>query len=377
MLPRVKIQYMNGQLGTVGVSPDGLFVLACVAAVVADTFALGKAYTLRSVADLAALGVTAENNAVLHKHVTDFYNEAENGTELVVWGMEDGVELVDALNKDTGTVRQLLESEKGKLRGVFVCGDPADDVVAAMPVAQALAEWSTADMYAPIFVVLEGAVTDEQKDLTEEDYNRVAVLVGNTTAGGGACMGTMAGRLASIPVHRNIGRVKDGALYPTEMYIGDKEVAGAMSTVEDLDAKGYIAPRSYVGRSGYYFSDDNMACAKTDDYAHLSTRRTIDKAYRIAYDTLLDVLLDEIEVNNDGTMQVPVVKAWQQMVENAINSQMTAAGELSAEDGSGCVCYIDEKQNVVSTSTINVTLKVRPYATARYVEVNLGFDVKR
>ena len=73
MLPRIKISYLNGQLGTVGESPDGLFALLCVAMAVSATFELEKAYSVRSVADLEALGVTAENNPQLHRHVTDFY----------------------------------------------------------------------------------------------------------------------------------------------------------------------------------------------------------------------------------------------------------------------------------------------------------------
>jgi hypothetical protein len=202
------------------------------------------------------------------------------------------------------------------------------------------------------------------------------IKVGDTSADSGeACVGVMAGRLASIPVHRNLGRVKDGALAPTEMYIGTKEAGGAMSDVAELHERGYITPRRYVGAAGYYFSDDRLACKVTDDYAHIAHRRVIDKAYRIAYDTLLQFMLDEIEVNEDGTMQAAVIKSWQQSVENAINRSMTAAGELSAEGGEGCECYIDEKQNVLSTSRVEVTLRVRPYAYARYIDVNLGFQV--
>lgn len=385
MLPRIKISYLNGQLGTVGEYPDGLFALLCVAMAVGATFELEKVYSVRSVADLEELGVTAENNEQLHRHVTDFYGEAENGTELVVWGFAESAKVSELLNKDSGKAKDLLMAENGKLRGLFVSGAAetagADglgaDTVAAMPVAQALAEWSTTDLYAPIFVVLEGkGATKNAKDLSAEQYNRVAVLVGDTSADSGeACVGVMAGRLASIPVHRNLGRVKDGALAPTEMYIGTKEAGGAMSDVAELHERGYITPRRYVGAAGYYFSDDRMACKVTDDYSHISARRVIDKAYRIAYDTLLQFMLDEIEVNEDGTMQMAVIKSWQQAVENAINRSMTAAGELSAESGEGCVCYIDEKQNVLSTSRIEVTLKVRPYAYARYIDVNLGFQV--
>ena len=86
-------------------------------------------------------------------------------------------------------------------------------------------------------------------------------------------------------------------------------------------------------------------------------------------------MLSEIEVNEDGTIQEPVIKSWQAEVENAINSQMTAKGELSSIDGSGCRCFIDPKQNVLQTSTILVTLMIRPYGYARAIKVTLGFLV--
>jgi len=64
-------------------------------------------------------------------------------------------------------------------------------------------------------------------------------------------------------------------------------------------------------------------------------------------------------------------------VEDAINKTMTANGELSAsEDGEGCTCWIDQSQNVVSTSKLKVTLKVRPHGYSRYVDVELGFAVE-
>ena len=116
-----------------------------------------------------------------------------------------------------------------------------------------------------------------------------------------------------------------------------------------------------------------LAVART--FAHIANRRVIDKAYRIAYDTMLEELLDEIDLNEDGTMHHAVVKSWQQTLENAINRQMTANDELSATDGEGCQCYIDEKQNVALTSKIVATLKVRPHGYGRYIDVNLGLQV--
>ena len=388
-LPRIKIDYLNGQLGTVADSPDSLLAIVCGAVAVATTFALETIYSLHSMDDLTALGVTADNNPRLYKHVSDFYSEAEDGTQVIIYGVEKTETMTAMLDKDTGVVKNLITGENGALRGIFVGCDGLSggqvtegldpDVFTAMPEAQALADWSTTELYAPLFIVLEGRHFNNVtvKSISDGTTNRVAVLIGDDESGSeGACIGTMAGRLSTIPVQRNVGRVKDGPLAPLVMYLGTEKVDEASGLVSDLYDKGYITPRKYVGRSGYFFVDDRLAVKSTDDYAHITARRTIDKAYRLAYNTLLDMMLDELEVNEDGTLQVGVVKSWQQSVTNAINTNMTASGELSAsEDGEGCVCYIDEKQNVLSTSKILVTLKVRPFGYARYVDVALGFLV--
>lgn len=392
-LPRVKIQFLNGQLGTVGESPDGLMALVCGASAVTGKLELNTVYPVTSMDDLAALGVTEANNATLYKHVMEFYDEAESGTKLILYPVAANTkvtDLCDYTKLTEGFARDLITRQNGVLRGIGVAGlnagstaaganglDP--DVFTALPKAQQLAEWATSELYAPLFFALEGRGYDETKelkDLTGEKYNRVCVVVGDTVSDSkGACVGTLLGRIASIPVQRNIGRVKDGSLFPLEMYVGTKKIEESGSTISAIFEKGYIVARKHVGRTGYYFSDDRMACDPTDDYAHITNRRVIDKAYRIAYDTMLEELLDELELNEDGTMQHAVVKSWQQTLENAINRKMTANGELSATDGEGCKVYINEKQNVVSTSRIELNLKVRPHGYARYIDVNLGFLV--
>ena len=390
MLPRIKIQFMNGQLGTVGESPDGLFALVCGATVVAKTLELDKAYLLHSYEELVALGVTEENNPRLYKHVKDFYTEVEEGTKLVIFPVDKTKTFTELCDKDAGVIKDLITAQNGVLRGIFVAGDGReatlttngldDDLFTALPKAQQLAQWATTSLYAPLFIILEGRgyKGGAVKDLHKETYNRVGVLIGDTVKSSeGAAVGVMAGRLASIPVQRNIGRVKDGALKPIAMYIGDKPVEENASAVSDLYDAGYITPRKYVGKGGYFFTDDRLACEQTDDYAHITARRTIDKAYRIAYAALLELMMDELAVNEDGTLQHGIIMAWQQMMENAVNRTMTAAGELSADaDGAGCKVYIDPKQNVLSTSKIVLVLKVRPFGYARYIDVKLGFQVE-
>ncbi len=387
MLPRVKINYLNGLLGTVPANQDGLLgLLVLGAAAVSTTFELGKHYRLVRPGDLVPLGITSANNARIVELVNQFYAEAEEGTPVYLIGLA-ATSMTTVLDVTTGPMKDKLLELRGALRGLIVASastataevtdglDP--DVLSAMPKAQALADWAADNLYAPIFVILEGrqfTSAEDAPDLHTLAYDRVGVFIGDVvTASKNAAIGTLAGRIAASPVQRNIGRVASGALAPVQMFIGSTPVDQAMSVVDALYTKGYICPRIYVGLSGYYLVDDPLAVAETDDYAHLTARRTVDKAARIAYQTMLQFLLDEIEVNTDGTMLNPVLKSWQAAVEDAINNQMAAAGELSVVDGSGCKFFIDPTQNVLATSKVEGTLKVRPFGYARDIIVNIGF----
>ena len=388
MLPRIKINYLNGLLGAAPENQDGLLMIVVLGATaVSSTFALGTPYKILRPADLSALGVTSSNNARLAELVAQFYAEAEEGTPVYVLGLADTYTMTTACDYLDGPLKGIITGLRGVLRGVIVASastasptvteglDP--DVFTALPKAQALAEDAADALYSPIFVILEGrsySGASSLRDLSASAYNRVAIFIGDTVASSkNAAVGTLAGRIASVAVQRNIGRVASGPLAPAAFYLGASLVDNVMTDVETIYGKGYITPRIYPGVDGYFFTDDRMACAVTDDYAHLTARRTVDKAARIAYLTLLQFLLDEISVNTDGTMQAPILKSWQASVEGAIDRQMTAQGNLSVVDGSGCKCFIDPAQNVLQTSKVVATLRVRPYGYARDITCNIGF----
>lgn len=375
MLPRIKINYLNGQLGTIPESEDGLFVLAANV-IGREKFPIETLHSVRTMDDVAALGLS--NGDGLYNSIEYFYNEAGEGVEVLLYNLP-GTTISSVV--DQGSIGHIVALSNRRCRGIFfvspMTGADQEQANEVLEAAQSQADDETSESFAPLFVAFNASALSHTVDFHAKKFNRVALFEG--TEDGDETMsliGLLAGRLASIPVHRNVGRVKDGAIkYSGEVYVGSESVS--VANVEGYHARGFITPRTYVGLSGYYIADDCMACDPTDDYAHLTARRTIDKAYRIAYETLVQFMLDEIEVNEDGTMQNGIIKTWQQAVENAINSRMTAAGELSANDGEGCVCYIDAKQNVLATGTVKVTLKVRPYGYARYIDVDLGFQVNR
>src|SRR5574343_153316 len=393
MLPYVKIDFANGALGRIAPSPDGVFGILTNAAPVVQGLQLLTNNTLTKFADATTtLGITEVNNAALYKLLKEFYDEAGDGTELWLRCFADTVSMTEMLDSTSATaVKALINAANGKLRGIFVhkyySGDPPQktggldsDVATARTAAQTIGTWAATTLKAPLFVAISGmsysGTPGDLTDLTLETNNRVAVMIGDTLSGTGCAIGVLAGRLAKVPVQRNIGRVKDGAAVTSAAYLATTKVENADPAL--LHDKGSITFSQIIGRAGYFFTDDPLATLPTDDYNGIAVRRVIDKAYRIAYNTLIDELLDEITVNASGQVSVSYAKGIESKVENAIIGAMAANGELgndpANQNDTGVQCLIDPAQNIVSTGKLIVGLRVKPHGYAKYIEVELGFE---
>ena len=396
MLPRVKITYANGALGQVESMADGCLGFLALGAeeVEGDNhFKLGQPYMIKKLSGLEDLSVTEENNPNLYRNVKDFYAEAGDGVELWLMGFAASATFAATLDKDTAAgAKSLLLASNGKIRGLIVFKTPAEgydmnttdgfdaDVTAALVKAQGLGEWATDELRAPIFTLLEGygftGNATDLKALTTMEYNRTGVVIGDTTADSkNACMGIVAGRLAVSPVQRKISRVKDGALTPLAIYVGGQ--LAELADVETIHEKGYITFTTFTGKTGYFIADDNLATKVADDYRSLTNRRVIDKAYRIAYNTLIESLNDEVPIDSDGSLSPSWCASLASSVEQAIISNMTANGNLGNDPGNpddtGVECVIDYKQQILSTSQLAVKLRVKPNGYAKYINVELGF----
>lgn len=402
MLPGINIEFTNGNLGQVIESPDGVFGLLASATAVSSTFELGTPYQIKGMQDVADLGILPTlDNYRLHKTLREFYQEAGEGTELWLMGFANTQKPSDWFTPDgsgKAPAEALLDAANGKLRMLFTSFAPAvaytvtlengldEDVWATLIAAQALAENYTEARYAPFSTLVEAYGFDGNKvtldDALELSYDRCQILIGDTEKRSatpsslGAAVGLLAGRKAKSQVQVNPGKVMDGPVKALEMYILNQPVE--QYDVEALHDKGYVSFRTHVGKSGYYFTDDHLACPISDDYHYGTNRRVIDKAYRLAYQALLDFLLDDNTVNQNGTIDALYAKTIENRVESLIYTQMTANGELSynptdAKD-KGVVCKIDLTHNVTSTSTLRVAkLQVRAKGYNRWIDVPLGF----
>ncbi len=395
-LPYVRINFANGAIGGSAAMDDGCTGLICNAAAVSGKFALGTNYLITSLKDLEALGITSEStgaNANVYKCVKEFYDEAPKGTKLYIRGAATSVTMAQLVDKTAAHAQALLEYASGDIRTLIVkVTDPAnysatvnnglDGVVyTSITNAHVLAEAAAEDLKAPILVLLEGrhynGTPDGLTDLHTLTDNRVAVVIGDTVTGSkGAAVGLLAGRIARIPVQRSIARVKDGAMKATEMFI--KDVVAESGHPETIHDRGFICPRTFVGKGGYYWSDDTLAAPASDDYCLIPRRRTIDKAYRIAYLAMLEQVSEEIAVTKDGKIAAAVCKNMETVMEGAIINQMTSVGNLGIDpedpNDTGVKAYVDPDQNIVATSRLNASLRIRPYGYSKYIEVDLGFQ---
>ncbi len=407
MLPYVKIDFANGAIGASEPMDDGVIGLVCTAVAVTQTvngktenvFALNTPYLITKLDELVSKGITSgeeDANATLYKAVKEFYDEAPDGSKLWIMGVADTVTLADIVDKTKDNAKKLLVAANGTIRTLAVkikdksaytptVTTGIDGTVrTAITNAQALAEWATETLFAPVMVLLEGrhytgnAETLVSNPVNTGNNNRVGVVIGDTVADSkGAAVGLLAGRIASIPVQRSVARVRTGSIVATTMYIGG--VAAELGNPETINDCGFICPRTFVGKGGYFWSDDKLAAEASDDYSLIPRRRVADKAYRITYSTLINEVAEEISVTDDGKISAPVVKAIQTAVESAIVNNMTSRGNLgndpSDPNDMGVECYINPDQNIVATSRLDVQVRIKPHGYSKYINVSLGFKV--
>jgi hypothetical protein len=392
--PKVSIGFENGNLGVVATSPDG--ICSIVASAVANgTFALNTVYTVFSLKEAETLGIIGGiSNYELHKTIKEFYAEAGDGTELWIYG----VAKTQTLDQLVAASEVLLMASNRRIRVVLCKYAPSvaelpsenglrEGFPATLAAAQVIADDFTENKIHPVVFVIEGynytGVPADLIGFSATTYNRVAVLIGDTetrtgtTASKGAAVGVLGGRIAKNQVHVNVGRVRDGALKPLEFFVLDTPIEQV--NIDALYEKGFITLTTHVGKSGYYFVDDHLACTVEDDYHFLTRRRVIDKAYVLANGVLTNYVLDDFDLLNGGKLSPIDARTIEAEMERVIAQEMSARNELSVNvtkaNDTGVQCLVDTTNNVATTGIIKGKVKVKPKGYGRYLEFTIGYNL--
>ena len=387
MIPKVNITLLSGTLGAISAGNDGVAGIVIGCDPTGTSITAGDKFTLRSMDDAKVAGLDGIPYA--YQQIAEFYAEAGIGAKLYVLISGNTETLTDMADMASGNFygKKLLDYAQGEISILGICRKPAagytpvttsgidGDVHTALAKMQAMAAaYLTA--YNPFVGIIEGrsyqGVPATLTDLTTGDDNHVGVILAaskdlNTIDPAAASVGLLLGRAAAVPVQRKVARVKDGALAITGAYYA---AATAEATdITSIDAKGYITIGTFPNKAGYFFMDDLLATATTDDYRTISLRRTMNKMVRLAYSTYINEVNDDIELTSEGKLSPATAKFYEGLINNAINGAMTAAGELSSFSA-----YVDPAQNVLSTSKVVIRCAAVPKGYSQQIDVILGFS---
>lgn len=214
---------------------------------------------------------------------------------------------------------------------------------------------------------------------------RVSVVIAQAGSGTGAelykskdnktkatvsAIGVALGTLSKAAVHQCIAWVKNFPSGISMPALGDGTLVRTIDKgeLEKLDTNRYLFLNNVVGVAGSYWNDSHTMDSPTSDYAAIESVRTMDKAVRSIRTYLTPELGGNVYIDPDtGKLQSYTVSHLETTA-NIPLEEMEKAGELS-----GYKAEIDAEQDVLSTSTIEVTIKNVPVGVVRKFKVKIGF----
>lgn len=381
-LSNVNITVNRDGLGLIAVQSDGAAGISLRGEAVSGKLELSKPYLIYSVADAEKLGIEATGvNAAAYRQIDEFYQTAGTGTKLYII-LSDKASKNSALKE---TLKKMLEYANGS---IVLLGMSWPDAAKTSPVEQGglikevfdtqtmlqtlSVEYTNRIM--PFISVIDGAGfkgdANALTDLTTMNNYRTVISLTATDNFGVGAIGQLLGSIMAQPVHRKISRVKNGSLPMTqgEAFLTDKvSIEGRDEQLGAITDKGYLVYRTFPGRTGYFYNGDFTATLPTDDLCSIARLRVMDKALKIAYNTYVNELDDEIDVTEDGNLEPAHVSYLQEVIYNQIMGNMS-------DSISGFSVVIDPSQNILSGKGLDISLSITPKGYLNPINVTLGFQ---
>lgn len=330
-------------------------------------------------------GGVAGRLAVWHYHISEYFRLQPQGNLFVgiyaVPGTYAFTEITTMQNFANGKIRQIGVFKDS---AAFASGDIT--LIHGVCAANVAARKELIALYAADIA----AVTDISTiaDLSTLTANYCSAIIGQDGGARGArlylatgksvtVLGATLGAVAKAKVSHSIAWVAqfnisdgvecdvlafaNGVLY-THSSVTD-------SLLDTLDNRRYIFLRKFVGISGSYFNENSSSISLASDYAYISDNRTIQKATRGIYASVLPALNSPITLNSDGTLSDEAAAYFEGLAGQALN-EMVRNGELS-----GYAANVNTVQNVLSTGILTINVTLVQIATGRNIVVNIGYNV--
>lgn len=276
----------------------------------------------------------------------------------------------------------------GEIKQISVFEKNVAFAAAQCAALQAIANANEA-VYKPLQIILNAEISATGSvaslvDLSTQTAPNVSVVIAQDGAAAGykiykatgksvGSCGAMLGAVSLALVSESIAWVsKFNMALGTELDTiafsnGQLYSALADSQFESLNNYSYVFLRKLTGIAGSYWSDSKTTVTPTSDYSTIENNRTYQKITRVVRANMLPALSSPLKVNADGTLTAATIGYFETLANNPL-VQMEADGELSAHK-----IIINPAQDVLATSTLELTLQNVPLGVARIIKINVGF----
>ena len=330
---------------------------------------LGRSYS--SITDVEADGIIESDPlyAELHYFVSEFFRISPGAT---LWLVFDTELDTDRFATITG----------GKVKQIAISKGLGSE---AMPDYQERAK-RLKELHCPAVILAHlKDSSDLQVDLTALEYPDIAYLDCYGANGKAlelrtalskdiSAIGAVLGAMSKASVHESVAWVKkfnlsDGVeLEKFMLRGGDPNTPPTLSQLEAQDALGHLVLRKHVGIGGTYLQGSLTGTSHTSDYCTIENNRTINKAVRGIRSILLPELNGPLRVDAEGKLDPGTIRYYETLTSRPLDF-MSSAGEISAYG-----VYINPDQDVLSTSILNIQVRVVPVGVAREIIVNIGLS---
>lgn len=151
---------------------------------------------------------------------------------------------------------------------------------------------------------------------------------------------------------------------------GDLYKNMSISLRNQLNDYHYTYLRTFQGFAGVFYNDSYTAIARSNDYATGENNRTMDKAERNTYAALVPKLVGDITLNEDGTLAQEAINDYHSIADGVLDIMLNN-GEISAKEVS-----IDNTQDILQTSELQIVVEIVPKGKARNIVVNNSYALK-
>lgn len=181
-----------------------------------------------------------------------------------------------------------------------------------------------------------------------------------------------AGSLISTDLKRVPGNgLNDGGPLPNLRKIFIDERADSTG-VDDVKISSL---RTYLGRNGYYITQGRIKSTEGSDFTVWPRRIVMDVACEVAHSVQVTFIGRGIRTNDNGTIDERDALRLEAEVQSALESTLLSPRNAEGTSGhcSEVLYTIDRTNNVLTTSTIQATVAIRPLAYADYITTNISF----